>query len=373
MKIEFCKHNIIDEDIDEAVSAMKSLFITTGDKTKKFEDSFAQYTKTKQAIGLQSCTAGLFLILEAMNLPEKSKIITTPMTFAASSNVIIHAGHTPVFCEVEADTGNIDAEQLEKYIDKDVKAIIVVHLYGQMCDMIKIKQIADKYNLRIIEDCAHCVEGKRDDILPGELSEGCAYSFYSTKNITCGEGGAVTTNNDSLAERIKITRLHGMTRDAHDRYYSKTFKQYDIDFPGYKFNMTDIQAALLTNQLRRIEQTYERRHEIWKMYDEAFSGKIKRPVIKSSVKHALHLYTIMVDPDNRNNVIDSLFKEGVPVSVHYHPVHLFKYYRKTYGFKEGDFPIAEYIGKSTITLPFYPKLTNDEVEYIINKVLSVAF
>lgn len=372
MKVEFFKHNIKEEDINEAVDTLRSLFITSGTKTALLEKMLAEYTDNQFSAGLTSCTAGLFLILKALNFPENSEIITPALSFAASANTVIHAGHIPVFCDVEPLTGNLDIDKIEPLITEKTKAIVAVHLYGQMCDMKKLKNLADKFQLKIIEDSAHCVEGSRDGIKPGNFSQAAAFSFYATKNITCGEGGAVTTNDRELNETIKVLRLHGLSRDAHNRYHSETFKQYDMEYPGYKYNMFDIQAALLIHQMKRIDNALKRREEIWKIYDDAFRPYLQTPSICDNSRHARHLYTIWVDKNKRNSIIDQLFKKEISVSVHFLPIPYLSYYKNRFGFAQGQFPVSEDIGAKTITLPFYPDLTDSEINYVIENVLALV-
>jgi dTDP-4-amino-4,6-dideoxygalactose transaminase len=370
LKIDFYKHNIGEEEIDETLGVLRSMFITTASKTSEFESLLSSYNNTKNTIGLTSCTAALFLSLKALDFPVGSEIITTPLSFCSTSNTIIHAGHTPVFVDVSPLTGNINADLIEDKITPKTKAIVPVHLYGHMCDMVKINKIAKKHNLCVIEDAAHCIEGRRDNIRPGETTKGAAYSFYATKTITSGEGGAFSTNDDVLAAKINTLRLHGLSKNAYKRYSSPTFNQYDVTEPGFKYNMFDIQAALLINQVKNIEYYLKKRKSIWDIFDDAFDGKIKRPEIIEGTEHAMHLYTIWTEKEKRDRAIEALFNSGIPVSVHFFPIHLFKYYRETFGYKEGDYPVCEKIASKTITLPFYPKLKNDEISYICEQVLK---
>ena len=372
MKIDFHKHNIGKEEIEEASKVLRSLFITTASKTKEFETLLSSYNGIKNTLGLTSCTAALFLALKCLNYPSGSQIITTPLSFCSTVNIIIHAGHIPVFVDVNPETGNIDARLIEDKINSKTRAIIPVHLYGHMCDMKRINKIAKKHSLDVIEDAAHCIEGSRDGIRPAELSKGAAYSFYATKTITSGEGGAFSTGDDKLAKAITTMRLHGLSKNAYSRYSSSSFSQYDVVAPGFKYNMFDIMAALLINQVKNIDIYHKRRSEIWSIYNSAFSGKIESPLTLDGTKHAMHLYTIWVDSKKRNKVIDKLFNADIPVSVHFYPIHLFTYYRETFGYKKGDFPVCEDIASKTITLPFYPKLHNDEINYICENVVKIA-
>lgn len=370
MKIEFFKHNIGDEDIERASNVLRSIFLTTGDVVAEFEKEFSDYLDIKKTVGVASCTAALHLSLLAWGISEGCEVITTPMSFCATSNAVIHAGAIPVFVDVEEDTGNINAELIESRITEKTKAIIPVHLYGQMCDMKSIRKIADKYNLVVIEDAAHCIEGKRDGIKPGQLGDAACFSFYATKNITSGEGGAVTVHDSAKADLLKLFRLHGIDKSAADRY-TKRYVHWDMPVLGWKYNMDNIQAALLIGQLKRIDNLWKRRDEIWIRYEDAFRGtngiKLMKTVPNS--RHARHIFTIQVSDKKRDSMLASLQEKGIGVAVNYRPIHLLKYYRDRFGFKKGDFPVAEKIGETTISLPLYSKLKDVEVDYVINSAL----
>jgi dTDP-4-amino-4,6-dideoxygalactose transaminase len=352
---------------------LNSLFLTTGSYVEQFEKDFARYLNTKYITGVTSCTAALHLSLLVFNIGQGDEVITTPMSFCASSNSILHAGAKPVFVDVEEKTGNINADLIEGKITDKTKAILVVHLYGQMCDMKKIRKIADKYGLVVIEDAAHCVEGEREGIKVGELSNSACFSFYATKNLTSAEGGAVLIHDKEKADLLKSLRLHGMDKSAKDRYTDK-YKHYDVPVLGWKYNMDNIHAALLIDQLKRLDDLWCKRKTIYEKYYRAFSeiNEIELFQIKPDVKHAYHLFTLMVDEDIRDNVLSKLQKSGIGVSVNFLPIHLMTYYKKAFGFKPGDFPAAEKIGKRVITLPFYPKLTDEEINYVIDKMRNAV-
>lgn len=372
MKIEFFRHNIGSEEIAKVTEVLHSIFLTTGDVVSKFEERFSRYLGCKYTIGITSCTAAMHLSLLAYDVGPGDEVITTPMSFIATANAILHTGGKPVFVDVELETGNINADLIEQVITDKTKAVLPVHLYGQMCDIKRIKNIADRHGLVVIEDAAHCIEGERDDVKPSQLSEAACFSFYATKNITSGEGGAVTTNNKELSEKLKRLRLHGITKGAAERY-TKKFQHYDMELLGWKYNMDNIQAALLLNQLDLIEKRLKRRMEICKMYEKAFSKieGIDYPKVLPKSKSARHLFTIWVDPKRRDEILGKLQNKGVGVAVNFRPIHLMKYYRENFGYQKGMFPIAEKIGESTISLPLYPKLTNDQVVYIIEKIKEI--
>jgi len=369
MKVEFFKHNIGPEEIAKVTEVLNSIFLTTGRVVQEFEEKFSRYLGCKYTIGVTSCTAAIHLSLLAYEIGPGDEVITTPMTFIASANSILHTGAKPVFVDVEPETGNIKVELIEEAITEKTKAILPVHLYGQMCDMKRMEEIALKHKLVIIEDAAHCIEGERDEIKPGQLSGAACFSFYATKNITSGEGGAISTNNERIAEKLKQLRLHGMTKGAAERYTNK-YQHYDMEHLGWKYNMDNIHAGLLLNQLDEIEKHLSRREEICNMYEEAFCQveELDFPKIIPNSKSARHLFTIWVNPERRDEIIWKLQEKGIGVAVNFRPVHLMKYYRNNFGFQSGMFPIAEKIGNSTIALPLYPKLTNPQVKYVIEQV-----
>ena len=372
MKIEFFKHNISKKEIEAVSKVLGSTFLTTGPVTNQFERVFSSYLGVPHAIGVTSCTAALFLSLKSLGIGTGDEVITTPMTFISTPNLILHAGAKPVFVDVEPETGNICTANIEEAINKNTKAIMPVHLYGQMCDMKTMREIADKYGLFIIEDSAHCIEGKRNGIRPGQLGDTACFSFYATKNITSGEGGAITTGNDEIAGRLKKLRLHGMSKSTIDRYTDR-YQHWDMELLGYKFNMFDIQAALLLHQLELIKKRLARKETIYRKYKDAFLNVegIDFPKTLPDSRHARHLFTIWVNPKKRDIILHKLQQAGIGVAVNFQAVHLLTYYRETFGYKRGDFPVAEKIGDRTISLPMYPKMTDDEVDYVIEQVIKI--
>jgi len=370
MKVPFYLHNIGEKEIAQVAEILKTPLLTTGPVTAEFESLFSKYLGVKHAVGLTSCTMAMFVTLKALDIGPGDEVITTPMSFISTANVIIHAGAKPVFVDVEPETGNINVKLIEEAITPATKAILPVHLYGQMVDMKRIKVIADAYNLYIIEDAAHAIESRRDGIRPGQLGNAACFSFYATKNITCGEGGAIATGDEALAGKLKKMRLHGMSKDAVDRYVAKRYQHYDMEFLGYKCNMNNIDAALLINQLNLIEERWERRQEICRNYEKAFSKieGIDYPKVLENSRSGRHLFTVWVEPDSRDKIMWKLQEKEIGVAVNFRPIHLMKYYREAFGYQPGMFPEAERIGGSTITLPLYPKLSDEEVDYIINTI-----
>jgi len=373
MRVEFHKHNISQQDIENATQVLNSIFLTTGEHVAEFEKKFSQYLGCRHTVGVTSCTAALHLSLLACGVGPGDEVITTPMTFISSANSILYTGATPVFVDVESETGNLNADLIEHAVTSKTKAILPVHLYGQMCDMRKIRKIADKHGLAVIEDAAHAIEAARDGVRPGELGNAACFSFYATKNITSGEGGAASTNDEDIAEKLQKLRLHGMSKGAAERY-SRRYEHWDMEMLGWKYNMSNIQAALLLGQLENIDKTWERRESICRMYEDAFGGspQIFYMKVLPGSKSARHLFTILVSSEKRDKILWGLQEKEIGVAINFRAIHLMKYYRETFGYKEGMFPVAEKIGDSTITLPLYPRLTNEEVHYVIQSVKEVA-
>ncbi|MBW1784705.1 MAG: DegT/DnrJ/EryC1/StrS family aminotransferase, partial [Deltaproteobacteria bacterium] len=257
-RVEFFRHDLGETEIRSVARALEGIFLTAGPLTQKFEASFAEFLDCRTVVGAWSCTAALFLVLKALDIGEGDEVLTTPMTFVATPNAILEAGATPVFVDVEETTGNMNVKLIERAIGPKTKAIMPVHLYGHMCDMERLHEIAAAHGLHIIEDAAHCIEGERDGIRPGQLSDAACFSFYATKNMTSGEGGAIATNDSELADKLRLLRSHGMNKEAAGRY-TETYQHWDMVCMGYKANMFDIQAALLLPQLSRIKSNLRKR------------------------------------------------------------------------------------------------------------------
>jgi len=371
VKIDFYRHSINEQDIERVNTVLRKTFLTMGEEVKSFENDLADYLGCKHVIGVNSCTAALHLSLLACNIGPGDEVITTPMTFISTANTILHVGATPVFIDVEKDTGNMNVNNVEAAITSKTKAIMPIHLYGQMCDMRALRQIANAHKLLIIEDAAHSLESVRDGIRPGQLGDTACFSFYATKNITSGEGGAVSTNSEEIADKLRLLRLHGMNKGAADRY-TKKYEHWDMLLCGWKYNMDNIQAALLIGQLQRVESLLIRRQEIVSKYVQAFSimKGVSFPAVRADSKSARHLFTIWVDPSKRDLVLARLQDAGIGVAVNFRAIHLLTYYANTLGYSRGSLPISERIGDSTITLPLYPGLTDEEVEYVIKAVVE---
>jgi dTDP-4-amino-4,6-dideoxygalactose transaminase len=370
---------IEEPEIQEIVACLRSGWIGTGPRVARFEQDFAAFKDCKHAVAVSSCTAALHLSMIALDIGPGDEVITTSMTFCATVNAIIHAGATPVLVDCERDSMNISPSAIEASITDKTKAIVPVHFAGRPCDMDAICAIAQKHNLRIIEDCAHAIESDYHGKPTGTFGDVGCFSFYVTKNIITGEGGMVTTNDDEIASRIKIAALHGMSKDAWKRFSDEGYKHYQVVSIGFKNNMTDLQAALGIHQLTRIEPYWQRRRQIWQRYQQAFADS---PVFlpqeaQFQTRHAHHLYTVLVDIDrlkvSRDQILTALTAEGIGVGVHYLPVHTHPFYQQTFAWKNGQFPNAEWIGDRTLSLPLSVKMSDQDAEDVIvavRKVLS---
>jgi dTDP-4-amino-4,6-dideoxygalactose transaminase len=372
------RHTIGEEEIAEVVDTMRSDWITTGPRTHYFEDQFKEYVGCDYAIAVNSCTAALHLSLVAAGIEQGHEVITTPFTFAATAEVIIHQKAEPVFVDIEPDTYNIDASKIEEKVSERTRAIIPVHYAGHPCEMRTILEIADQHRLKIIEDAAHAFGAAINNTMIGSLGSATCFSFYATKAITTGEGGMVTTNDGLLAEKIRLLSLHGISKDAWTRYSHEGTWRYNVLYPGYKYNMMDIQAAIGIHQLKKAPEMQKRREEIAKKYTKAFGNipEITTPCIKKNVRHAWHLYPLLINTNllsiSRNGFIDALRSENIGSSVHFIPLHLHPYYQHTYGYKRGDFPVAESVFDHTVSLPIYPRMIEDDVDDVIASVCKVV-
>jgi dTDP-4-amino-4,6-dideoxygalactose transaminase len=373
LKVEFFRHQLGEKNLERFARVMESIFLTTGREVALFEEKFAAYLGQKFALGLMSATAGLQLALQSQGIGPGDEVITTPMTFVATALAIMHAGAKPVFVDVEPETGNLDVNLAAAAINARTRAIMPVHLYGQMVDMRRLKGLAQSNNLLIIEDAAHCLEGERDGIRVGEYGDAACFSFYPTKSITCGEGGAITSNHEHLLEPLKKLRLHGMSTHADDRY-TGLYRHYDVDVHGWKYNMSNLQAALLIDQIDEIESRRLDRERVDRYYRQCFANLagLDLPVLLPQVKQGYHLFTIWVPPQHRDTMLWELQQRGVGVAVNYRACHLYSLFRNQYGHKEGDLPEAERLGSRTLSLPLFAGLQPTEVEYVADTVQKVV-
>lgn len=370
--IPFYMHDLGHVELEAISGVLAGPILTTGDTVARFEAEFAAYLGRRHALGVTSCTGAMHMALLALGIGPGDEVITTPMTFIATATAIIEAGARPVFIDVEPDTGNLDARNIEAAITSRTRAILPVHLYGQMCDMRAIRRIADEHRLAIVEDCAHCVEGERDGVRPGQFSDAACFSFYATKNLTCGEGGALATDRDDLLDTLKLLRLHGMTKMAADRQ-REGYKHWDMPLLGWKYNMDNIQAAMLLPQMRRIDRKIAQRERLAKIYEQRLAAipGLRLPALRASVRHARHLFPILVSPGERDRVIAELGAAGVGAMVNYRAIHLLSYFAREFGHVAGDFPIAEEFGNSVISLPYYPTMPEESVTSVADTLARI--
>lgn len=377
--LPFGAPQIGEEEIAEVVATLRSGWIGTGPKTQRFEEQFADYVGAKHAVAVNSCTAGLHLSLLVLGIGPGDEVITSPLTFAATANVIEHVGATPVFVDIDRVTLNINAQNIAAAITPRTKAIIPVHFGGLACDMDTILEIARQHNLIVITDAAHAVGTRYRGRDVGSIAHLTNFSFYPNKNMTTIEGGMVTTDNDEWDELLRIYRLHGLSRDAWKRFGSKRLMMSNATVAGYKYNMTDVQAALGTHQLRKLEGFLTLREEYACLYDEAFRkmrGVTLQPrPTDSANRHALHLYVLILDSEQfsvtRNDIIDALLAENIGAALHYRALHTHPLYKNKYGFQPQDFPHAYYIGERILSLPLSPSMSRSDANDVIQGVTKV--
>lgn len=366
-----------EEEIAEVVDTLRSDWITTGPKTHRFAREFAEYVQAPAALPLNSCTAGLHTALATLGIGAGDEVITTPMTFAASVNVVEHVGARPVLVDVEPDTLNIDPDAVAAAVTPRTRAIIAVHYAGHPAELDALRAIADEHRLTLIEDAAHALPARYRGALVGSGANPAAFSFYATKNLTTGEGGMLTGDAEFL-DRARVVSLHGMNRDAWKRYAKDGSWRYDVVLPGFKYNMTDIQAAIGLCQLRRLESFQARRREIVGAYAAAFASEpaLELPVARPEVEHAWHLYVLRLQTAalsiGRDEMIERLTACNVGTSVHFIPVHLHPYYRDKYGWRPDDFPVANGAFERMLSLPLNPRMTDRDVADVIEAVLWVV-
>jgi dTDP-4-amino-4,6-dideoxygalactose transaminase len=375
--LPFSPPAIGEEEINEVVDTLRSAWITTGPKTREFEQEFASYLGAPAALALNSCTAGLHTALVTLGVGPGDEVITTPLTFAASVNVIEHVGARPVLVDVEPDTLNLDPEKVERAITPATRAIIPVHFAGHPVELDPILECARRFGLAVVEDAAHAVPAKYRGRYIGSGENPVAFSFYATKNLTTAEGGMLTGSADFL-DQARIVSLHGMSRDAWKRYAKGGSWFYEVVLPGFKYNMTDIQASLGRWQLRKLAAFQQRRREIVDAYNRAFAelDVLEVPTERPHVEHAWHLYVLRLRLDgltiSRDRFIDELTERNIGTSVHFIPIHLHPYYRDRYGFAPEDFPVAYQAYQRMLSLPLNVTMTDEDVADVVEAVRDIA-
>jgi len=373
-QIPFHKTYTTDDEINAVVEAMKSGWLTMGPKTVEFEEKFKEYVGSDHAVSLNSATAALHLALKAIGLKRGDEVIIPTNTFISTAEVVTYFDALPVLCDIEENTHNIDVSKIKSLITDKTKAIIPVHFAGQPCDMDEIYILAKEYNLKIIEDAAHALPSKYKGKMIGALekSDITCFSFYATKTLSTGEGGMATTFHEEYAKKIKINRLHGISKDAWDRYSSKGSWYYEVVDNGNKYNTTDMNAALGLEQLKKLEWMSEKREKIAKKYTHAFKNNNNIDVlfIKNDRETSWHLYVIKID--NRDEIIEKLKDLGIGCSVHFIPIHKHPFYQKKYGFNNDDYPVSNKVFEKSLSLPIYPSMNDEDIEYVIENILKLV-
>lgn len=376
--LPFAKPDISQEAIDEVVACIKSGWLTTGPRTKQFEKNLETYLGAPYALCMSSATAGLHLSLLAFDLQPGDEVITTPMTFAATLNTIILAGAKPVLVDVDLGTYNIDVSKIADAITDRTRAIVPVHFAGLPVDLDPLYALAKKHNLRILEDAAHAIGSAYKSKRIGSFGDTQVFSFHPNKNMTTGEGGCVTTRDEAITKQMMLARFHGMDREAWNRFGKSGQQDYQIIFPGLKYNMMDIQAALGLHQLKRLDNFIEKRQHLAKRYYEKLSDwdVWQLPTTPDYEHlHAWHLFAPLINPEkagmSRSEFMTKMKENNVGTGLHYQAVHLYPYYREHYGFKEGDFPHAETIGERVVSLPLFPSMTEAEQDLVVEVMHKV--
>jgi len=364
-------------EIAEVLDTLRSGWIGTGPRVARFESDFAAYKGGGHAVAVSSCTAALHLSMLVANLGAGAEVITTPLTFCSTVNAIIHAGATPVLADVDPATMNLDPGAVRAAITEKTRAIVPVHFAGRPCDMDALGVIAAEFDLRVIEDCAHAVEARWDGRPAGTLGDFGCFSFYATKNVTTGEGGMVLTRHEEFASQIKTMALHGMTKDAWKRFSDEGYKHYYVSAPGFKYNMTDIQAALGLHQLARVEANWAWRRAVWDYYQRELAGL---PVVLprepgERERHAYHLFPILIDAAetgiSRDDFLDGITRENIGVGVHYLSIPEHPYYREAFGWRPEAYPHAMAIGRTTVSLPLAANLSEGDLADVVNATRKV--
>ncbi|MFH1143304.1 MAG: DegT/DnrJ/EryC1/StrS family aminotransferase [Candidatus Eisenbacteria bacterium] len=373
----FGRPDIRDEEIREVEATLRSGWLGTGPRVARFEEAFREYIGARYAMALNSCTAGLHLSMIAVGVEPGDEVITCPMTFASSANAILHVGATPVFADCNPTTLCIDPDQVAARITPRTRAILPIHFAGRPADMTRLEALARSRGVKIVEDAAHGIETVHRGRKVGTIGDCTVFSFYVTKNVITGEGGMVTTDDPALADWIKIAGLHGLSRDAWKRYSDEGFRHYEVVFPGFKYNMMDLQAAIGIHQLARVEANLVRREAIWRRYAQAFADLPLRipPDPPAGDRHARHLFVILLELERlratRDEILMALHQEGIGTGVHYRALHLHSYYRERFGYRTEDFPHAAWAGERTLSLPFSTALSDEDVSDVIAAVRRV--
>ena len=377
--LPYCMPDISDADCEAVTAVIRSGWWAKGPRTMEFQEKFAQYVGAKYCVAVNSCTAAAHLALLSRGIGPGDEVITTPLTFASTANTILHVGATPVFADIDEDTGLIDPKEIEKKITPRTKAIVPVHYSGLAADLDAIGALCDAYGLFLSEDAAHAVETRYKGELIGHHPRGAvSYSFYATKNLACGEGGALVTDDEELANRARVLSCHGMSAAAWNRYGRGGSWRYDIEEPGFKYNMFDIQAALALTQLSRIEDMQRRRFKCVDVYEEAFRDvpELRLQKTPDYCHHSRHLYILRIVPERltitRDAFLEELKARNIGISVHFIALHTMSAYVKRFGYRPEDFPKTYRFSENEISLPLYSTLDPRDAEYVAENVLDIV-
>lgn len=368
---------LAEDEIQEVLACLRSGWIGTGPRVAQFEKQFARYKGVENAVAVNSCTAGLHLALMTLDLRPGDEVITTPLTFCATVNAIIHAGGTPVLADIDPRTYNIDPLEIEKKISPRTKAILPVHFAGRPCDMDSIMGLAQRHGLSVIEDCAHAIETEYKGKRVGTIGDLGCFSFYVTKNVVTAEGGMVLAKDLSSLDRIKVLALHGMNKDAWKRFGDDGYRHYEVTEVGFKYNMTDIQAALGIHQIEKVEEYWHRRLEIWERYMRAFANlPVEMPAaFEPNTRHALHLFTLLIDSTlagiSRDQFLNEMTNRNIGVGIHYVSLPHHSIYQQRFGWRSEDYPNAQKIGMRTVSLPLSAKLSDSDVGDVIEAIHAI--
>ncbi len=379
--INYGKQWLDEDDINSVINVLNSDYLTQGPKVNEFEQTLCDYTGAKYCVAIANGTAALHIAVAALEIGKGKKGITSPITFVASSNCMVYNGLIPNFADIKPDTYNVNPEEIKKRVDNNTKLVIPVHFAGQPCDMKEIKKIADENGLYVIEDAAHAIGSKYEDaskVGNCKYSDMTTFSFHPVKTITTGEGGAITTNDKKLYEKILLFRSHGITKDQTKLKMNPGPWYYEMQDIGFNYRLTDIQSALGITQLQKLDEFVKRRREIVEKYNDEFKNIewLTTPYEKPEVNSAFHLYVLQIDfkriNKTRSQVMNELREKKIGTQVHYIPVHTQPYYKNKHGFNHGDFPVAEEYYKKALSIPLYPKMSDYEIQYVINNILELG-
>ena len=370
-KVEFYRHDLGEAELASLRETFASPFLTLGPRVGVFEKRLAADLGVAHVVGVTSCTLGMHMTLHALGIGPGDEVVTTPMTYISSPNAALYVGATPVFADVDPRTGLIDTADVARKIGPRTRAILVVHLYGQMCDMRALSALAKKHDLRLIEDTAHGFEAERDGVRPGQLSDAAVFSFYATKTMTSGDGGAIATGSAELDQRLRRLRNHGTSKDAISRH-GGSYQHWDMIELGWKGAMTDVEAALLLPQMDRAYARRDKRQALVERYEARLRGKRNIELHDRHGRSAHHLFTVLVPRGARDRVMARLGEAGVGAAINYRAVHTLTYYRERFALPEESLPHAADIGARTISLPLWPDLPHADVDYVTDALLSAV-